>query len=109
MTQEELKSLLSLSDYPCKKACEWAAGRTPDKLKLVAAAKDLWRRWVATRTSDPEILAMLANDQYWLARYRTAQNPNTPPDILAMLATDSNSFVWNAAILNPNTPAEATT
>lgn len=109
MTKEQLKSLLSLSDYPCKDACEWAADRNPDKLELVAAAKDKWREWVALRTSDPEILAMLATDECWLARYRAAQNPNTPPDILALLATDRNSFVWNAAILNPNTPAEATT
>ena len=82
MTKEELKSLLSLSDYPCEDACEWAAGRNPDKLKLVAAAKYDWRVWVARHTSDPEILAMLASDPQCRVRCAVAgRYLYTPPTI----------------------------
>lgn len=109
MTKEEIKSLLSLSRLPCEKACEWAAGRNPDKLELVAAAKYDWREWVAFYTSDPEILAMLASDWSRRARCAVARNPYTSAGVRAILAADSDEDVRYIATYHLNTPAEATT
>jgi len=61
-----------------------------------------------TNTS-PEILTILARDEYWNVRWRVAQNPNTPPEILTILAQDEYYYVrWRVAY-NPNTPPEILT
>jgi hypothetical protein len=36
----------------------------------------------------PEILTILAQDEYFTVRYWVAANPNTPPEILTILARD---------------------
>ena len=52
----------------------------------------------------PEILTILARDEYWSVRYGVARNPNTPPEILTILARDENDYVRWGVAQNPNSP-----
>ena len=74
-----LKELLSLDAFPCDAACLWAQhGKFDDKFDMVVSAKNEWRVWVGTHTTDRDILQTLATDQDSAVRYAVAQNANTP-------------------------------
>jgi hypothetical protein len=54
--------------------------------------------------TQPKVLEVLANDDYYWVRYLVADNPNTPPKSLELLVTDVEYCVLRHVSRNPNTP-----
>jgi hypothetical protein len=67
---------------------------TMNYLQKKAAAKD--------PNTAPEIIQLLATDQYYHVRSCVAQNPNIPLEILQLLATDKNYDVRYWVAQHPN-------
>lgn len=65
------------------------------------------RGWVANNpNTSAEVLAHLASDDSWQVRAWVAGNSNIPVKILTQLANDADEGVRFAVAQNPNTPAE---
>ena len=60
----------------------------------------------AKRTSDPSVLAKLADNEDYRIRAGVASNENTSAEILARLAEDEDDFVREMVAYNENTLAE---
>jgi len=65
------------------------------------------KQYVAgNNNTPPEVLALLAKDNYALVRENVAGNNNTPPEVLALLAKDNDITVRENVAKNNNTPPE---
>lgn len=66
-----------------------------------------WERLRSSRarSTAPEALAPLADDEYWRVRRSVADNANAAPDVLAHLADDPDPDVRSAVAWNRSTPA----
>lgn len=56
------------------------------------------------KTTVPELLDALRNDQNWVVRKEVGANPNTPIETLEKMWKEENLYVREAIAGNPNTP-----
>ena len=77
-------------------------------MKRYIKSADNWRDdyQLARKTSDPEVLAKLADNENSDVRERVAENPSTPLEALAKLANDARWDIRQNVVRNPSVSSE---
>lgn len=88
-SQKEMQSILQVDKIPCIEGTRWVASMfdtTPTIMEvlevLLLHGKDDYLRWLATFTSNIEVLERLSKSKEYSIRYRVYCNKNTPEAVI---------------------------
>ncbi|WP_327591421.1 hypothetical protein OHA25_61010 (plasmid) [Nonomuraea sp. NBC_00507] len=88
-----------------------AARRAPGELvdstdvALSETAREIAEMTLATASTHPTTLRILAESRFLSVRVKIAENPHTPPETLTELARTPRGIIANTAAANPGVPA----